>query len=62
MILIGLLFYLTPPTLFWLAVHLVRFRTKKPLPRGLFYLVIAVVVLRILSIILLIESTHQHHG
>jgi hypothetical protein len=62
MILIGLLFYLTPPTLIWLAVHLVRFRTRRPLPRGLFYLVIAVVVLWILSIILLISNNVRPRG
>jgi hypothetical protein len=42
MFLLVVLFYMTLPALIWLAVHLVRFSTKQPLPDGLVVLLIAV--------------------
>jgi hypothetical protein len=62
MLLMGLMFSLTPPTIIWLLVHLVRFRTRKPLPDGLIVLLIIVAGCWIIAISVLIGNLDRPYG
>lgn len=62
MFLVALMFYLTPPAIIWLLVHLVRFRTKKPLPDGLIALLIIVAACWIIAISVLIGNLDRPYG